>query len=352
MITDRQRERRKKYLGSSDSPAVCGVDPWRNAYDVYLSKVENLEETTSPEKEWGNLLEPVLIQWASQKLGVKIRRNVSKIFHDRIFADNADGVAMCPGGAIIEAKTSGVEHFADKEAWGEEGSDEVPEHVLVQCHHLMLVHKTTLAYVPTFLGGRGFAMFKIERNNALCDSIYERGVAFWTENVLPRIPPPDMMPTLETLMRMRREPGKAVPVPVELIEDLARARQAKKTAKAQEEAAKAAVLLAMGDAERGDGYYLVEKETPEITAWTESRKGLLEASGQLEVVESAIKEMTPIEFETIMTDLYVTAKLDKPKACISAKEVLRLAPDLFQQIGHMSKPSRRVLIGGCTDAED
>lgn len=325
MITDRQRERRKKYLGSSDSPAVCGVDPWRNAYDVYLSKIDDAQsDNATPQMEWGNVLEPALIQWACERLGLKARRNVSRVYQDGIFAANAD--AILPGGAIIEAKTAGLSNRVDPGEWGEDDSDEVPERVLVQCHHLMIVHKTSLAYVPALLGGRGLAMFRVERNDDLANQIYERGVAFWTEHVKQRVPPPNMMPSLETLQRMQRVPGKAVPVPVELIEDLARARQAKRAAEAQEEAAKAAVLLAMGDAERGDGVEFLPKDDPCYLLGCDALENRLS------------------------TDLFVTAKL-QTRTSVSGKELKRLAPDLYQQIAKVSE-HRVVRIGGSADAED
>ena len=64
-ITEAQRERRKKHLGSTDLPAILGVDPWRNAYDVWLEKTDKLEK--GKEKNYqgaGHLFEEGVLRWA------------------------------------------------------------------------------------------------------------------------------------------------------------------------------------------------------------------------------------------------------------------------------------------------
>jgi predicted phage-related endonuclease len=68
-------EERKKGIGGSDAPAVCGVDPWRDALTVWSQKVGLLEaEDLSGNEavEAGLVLEAAIGAW----YGTKFNRNV------------------------------------------------------------------------------------------------------------------------------------------------------------------------------------------------------------------------------------------------------------------------------------
>lgn len=43
MITESERELRTRYIGSSDAAAVCGLNPYRSAYDCWLEKTHRVE---------------------------------------------------------------------------------------------------------------------------------------------------------------------------------------------------------------------------------------------------------------------------------------------------------------------
>lgn len=56
MITDKQREQRRRYIGGSDMAAILGVDPWKTQVDLWLEKTGRLvdEPLTSKAAELGN----------------------------------------------------------------------------------------------------------------------------------------------------------------------------------------------------------------------------------------------------------------------------------------------------------
>lgn len=259
MITPEIREARRRYIGSSDAPAICGVDPDTTAFDVWASKVYDLEEL--PAKEGpiarGNRYEGPLLDWLEGELGVEIERNVSVVHRDGIRAANLDGRIICQEAPAVlrrhgaEAKFTSLSHL-----FGEKGTDSVPEKVLVQTHHQMYVDDLELVWVPVLLarfGRIGEELFKVERNEDLIKAVVEREQEFWESYVLPKVPPPiEDPPSLEVLKRIKRVPGSVAEIEPSLVETWDDLKLAAKIASEREEAAKAAVLAALGNAEAGD----------------------------------------------------------------------------------------------------
>ena len=72
-ITEKQREWRRNHLGSSDSPALFGLHPFKNLGDLYLEKTQPdlAEQVVGEAAEIGNMLEPSLVDWCAEKLGVR-----------------------------------------------------------------------------------------------------------------------------------------------------------------------------------------------------------------------------------------------------------------------------------------
>jgi hypothetical protein len=106
MITAEQRAARKQFVCSSDAPAVCGVDPYRNAADVYYDKVGLADDFAgNANTDRGNILEPVLIDWAERQLGFPLGRNVFVEDYDgRPLACNLDA-CNADRRVGVEAKT-------------------------------------------------------------------------------------------------------------------------------------------------------------------------------------------------------------------------------------------------------
>lgn len=250
-ISADQLRRRRERIGSSDSPPIVGVYPWKNAYDVWLEKTREVSDFTGSKEaiEIGNAFERPLLEWASRELGVEIQQNVSAVApHDAIMAANHDGLVVGkPQG--LEAKTgTGTDY-------GQEGTDEVPERVIIQCQHQMYVSELELVWVPVLIARFDRlerVMYKVKRNEKLIEVIAERDHAFWENHVLLGVPPVDLLPSLEVLRRVRRIPETLAEVPAPLVEAWKEAHAAKKAAEAAEGEAVRALVAALGDAEAGD----------------------------------------------------------------------------------------------------
>ncbi|HEX5244370.1 MAG TPA: YqaJ viral recombinase family protein [Tepidisphaeraceae bacterium] len=253
MITAKQRQLRSQGIGSSDAPAILGMDPFRNAFAVWADKTGRDPGFDGNEAtRRGNHLEAGVLNWAQEQLGgITLKRNVFIKHPDRPLLVNLDACfGDAPEGFIVEAKTTN-----DPDEWGDEDTDEVPERVLVQTHHAMLVSGYRRAYVPVLLPAfkrLEFRMYRIERNDDLAQAIGDRCEEFWNEHIIADVAPPESMPAMDVLKRLRRTPNKSVAVDDALVDALIVAKAAAKQAAEDEERAMAKLVLALGDAEAGE----------------------------------------------------------------------------------------------------
>lgn len=266
-ITEKQRQRRRKYIGGSDAPAILNVDPFRNIADVYFSKVEDLasQKETAAMKA-GNLCEDAVLNWFMDETGSKIKRNQSRVHGNGIMAANLD--ALVEGKKEgVEAKTTGLMGPIRNVEWGEPGTDEIPERVIVQCQHQMaVVPDLEMVWVPALIGGLGFRLYKVERNDEFISGLEEIELSFWHDHVLKRTPPNGEFPGLSLLKRIRRIPKKVVQVETDIVKNWLGAREALRLADKVKKEAEKVLLTALGDAEAADC------ELGRLTYFEQSRK--------------------------------------------------------------------------------
>jgi putative phage-type endonuclease len=250
-ITKKQLLARRKHIGSSDSPAIAGADPWRSPHDVYLSKVRELEQDNGNAASIGNMVEPVLVKWAAHELGVKVNRNVMQVSEDfPIMAANLDAEIIGQR-AAIEAKSGNIERhdlsYADE--WGAEGTGEVPEKVFIQTQHQMFVCNLDVVFVPVLIGGIGRRMYRVERHDDVVALLVEMNRDFWTTHVQRNEPPTDSRPNLSVVKRIKRRSGPPVRIPIELVKRWQDVRDARLTLEKIEDDAQAHLLAALKDSD-------------------------------------------------------------------------------------------------------
>jgi hypothetical protein len=75
MLTESQLAERCNYIGASEAAACIGLDPYRQPLDVWLEKCGLMPAPDLSGKECveaGNVFEPAIRGWASQRLGVPV----------------------------------------------------------------------------------------------------------------------------------------------------------------------------------------------------------------------------------------------------------------------------------------
>lgn len=286
-ITKRQRQQRRKFVGGSDQPILfgCGFGG-ETPHDLWLEKLGRVEEkeATLPMR-LGTALEPALVDLLVQQLrdeGRKVEGVKRGLLmpHPRhaCMGVNLDAYLVVDGEpCVAEAKTTGLMGTLKPDLYGEPGTDEVPEAVIVQAHHAKAcVPDVARIYVPALVGYRGFAVFVVEPVVELVEACEDRACKFW-EHVVAKTPPPSAPPTLDTIKRVKRVPERTIRIADELWLDYRRACENLdavkaahlEAAEAEVEVTKRRLLAALGDAEAG----VVNGRGDMVTYLEQHRKG-------------------------------------------------------------------------------
>ena len=228
---------RRNGIGGSDAGAICGMNPYVTAVNVYLDKLGKKEEMEDNEvMRQGRDLEQYVAERFMEATGKKVRR-ANAIFsnaeYDFMYA-NVDRLIVGED-AGLECKTANA-YSADK--WKD---GHIPEHYEIQCHHYMAVTGASAWYIACVILGKGFVWKKIERDEALISDLINIEEQFWNENVMKNVmPDPDGSAAADEIISQyykTADEGKAIVLNgfderlerrVELDELIARAEKEKK----------------------------------------------------------------------------------------------------------------------------
>ncbi len=249
-ITTWQRQQRRNQLGSSDVAALFGLNKFATAYDVWLEKTGQLEnEKENDAMALGNDFEPVILKRVERELG-PLKRNQYRSAKERglPLGSHIDAIVIASG-RPVEAKTSGI-WWPVEETWGEPGTDQVPDRVLIQAHVHMICSDTDLCHAPKMGWGMKQDLYEVPRDEDMVRQICDYTSAWWQKHVVEGQTPAGM-PKLETVKRRIREADKSVALPEDLVRKWRRAVKLGTKVEHLKEQALAAVLTALGDAEIG-----------------------------------------------------------------------------------------------------
>lgn len=173
-------EERKTGIGGSDAAVVCGMSPWKTPHQLYLEKRGELDDVDLSSLEhvrFGNLLEDVVAQEFAHRTGLSVRRAQQMKRHPKHSFMLANIDRKIEGkDELLEVKTTS-EYNSDK--WGDEGTDQVPEHYLMQAQHYLAVTGWDLAHMAVLIGGNRMQTYQIGRNDDLIRSMIDLEGEFW-----------------------------------------------------------------------------------------------------------------------------------------------------------------------------
>lgn len=182
---------RRTGLGGSDMAAILGVSPWRGPHDVYAEKTGLITDDRQTEAmHWGTVLEdPIAAEWRSRN-NLRFRRLICPLVRDEedpfLFGSPDRMIYPERLKAGLEIKTAGARSM---KGWGEEWTDQIPSHYLIQCQHYLMVTGCTTWYVAALLGGQEYREYVVRVNEELQRVMRARARSFW-RSVLDREPPP------------------------------------------------------------------------------------------------------------------------------------------------------------------
>lgn len=170
---------RRNGIGASEAPAVLGLSPFESATELALRKLGRLPEAEETEAmELGSLLEPVVAELYQRRTGRRIVQQ--QVFQrdtlDTFLFATADGID--DAGDLVEFKTTGAWTGTAKEL-GEDGTDELPAHWLIQAQQQIYVHDRDRCHFAVLVGGQAFRTFTVERSPRLITTMLDSLERFW-----------------------------------------------------------------------------------------------------------------------------------------------------------------------------
>jgi putative phage-type endonuclease len=204
-LTPQRVKERQSGLGGSDAAAALGQSPWKTPYKLWREKTgldaeENLDEVEAA--EWGSLLEDTVANKWSRVSGMRVQRVNGLLRHplQRHMIANIDRAVVNPAiagrvvwngkrlttDAILEVKTSLSGWQDDK--WGDEGTDQIPTHYLLQAMHYLFVTGCEVCPFGLLLAGPRFRRYQVRRDTEVIDMMVDAETAFW-RMVETRTPP-------------------------------------------------------------------------------------------------------------------------------------------------------------------
>jgi putative phage-type endonuclease len=176
------QEFRRSFVGGSDAAAILGLSPWATEVDVYLKKSGiDTAELEGDHLKMGHALEPVVAKLYAEHHGLKLIEPEFKrhpvyehigAHADRITAD---------GSRIVEIKTT---NWRNSDAWGVEGTDDIPVYYLCQVVVYMEVYDIDRADVAVMISGDYPKFYTVLRNKQFGEELCRRLNQWYIDHVL------------------------------------------------------------------------------------------------------------------------------------------------------------------------
>lgn len=247
-------ELRRQGIGSSDAATTLDLNPWDCQYRLMATRKHMMPDAPETERQrWGRLHEPtILAEWRErldhQRPTVRTGLMLRSVEHPVMLA-NPDAL---PSGeqddAVVEVKTA--DKF-DRARW----EDGVPDHYVIQGHHLMIVCGRRRCIYPVLFGGNELIVFEVAFDEEIADRLIEAEARFWHRVETTDWPDPDGSEASMLALRARYlewTPGVTVELPHDFGQMLTlREALAEQAASATKEIdrIKALVMAEMGTAE-------------------------------------------------------------------------------------------------------
>jgi putative phage-type endonuclease len=244
-MTPAERERRRGFLGASEVPAVCGLDPFKTALDVWAIKMGLIQEQGSIPGDMGNLFEAPLLSYYAAKHGRTLAKP-GTLMHPVLTWAAATPDAVANAARNVQAKMVG-RWMVDR--W----DDGAPDYVQAQVQQEMHVSGLAVTDVVACLGGTDYQEFEVARDEQVIGYIVEICARFWRDNIIG-----GQMPDIDGSEEARRvlsarfpRPtagmGDAVPEFVEMAQRYNQITRATGTAQEEKDILGNAMRLAIGD---------------------------------------------------------------------------------------------------------
>lgn len=213
---------RKQGIGGSDAGAVCGLNPYRTAIQVYYDKTsDSIEDVDNEAMRQGREFEEYVARRFCEASGKKVRRANTMFYDEKNPFMIADVDRMIVGeNAGLECKTASP---YSEEKWRD---DKIPLSYQLQCYHYMSVCNADSWYIAVLIYGRDFKYYRIERDDEVIENLIRIEKEFWNEYVLKQvIPDPDGSKTADVAIAERFKESRSITIPLSGFDERLERRQ-------------------------------------------------------------------------------------------------------------------------------
>jgi putative phage-type endonuclease len=172
---------RESGVSGTEVSALFGMNPWLTKMGLYARKKGLVDEVKPSERmKIGKALEPVVVHLYEEATGNEVEWKDKLISHPKepLIIGTPDG--FIGEKAIFEAKTAGLDRAFE---WGDEGTDFVPQHYLMQVQHYMMLTGMKQAEVAALIGGNDFRRFSVPADEELQAMMLDEIRRFWRDHI-------------------------------------------------------------------------------------------------------------------------------------------------------------------------
>ena len=200
----------KRKIGGTQISRIFGLSRWGGPMDAYLSLTGIVEdEVTSDAAYWGKEAQPAILKRYIKETGTHMVICDQTYQHpeydfitftpDCLVSPTFSGIEWPKSPHIVELKETTI-----RENYGAPGTDAVSDETALQCQLYMgcCGAKTCDVAVHFLRPKHEFAIFPLTFNQKIFDNIIEKAREFWTQHVVPQVPPElDASDASTTLLR-------------------------------------------------------------------------------------------------------------------------------------------------------
>lgn len=254
------------WIGASDAAAACNQSDYRTSLDLYLTARGEYERPVDPKAvtrmRRGHRLQSAIILEYCDEFGAEVVEPHRSYFHGlhRFMEASPDGIRLSNPRILVEAKSASPHMFsalAEGNKYGQEGTDAVPDDVLLQAQQQMAVMGLNECDVVVLFGVFVLKRYPILRHAGLIEAIVEAEQEL-VERIVNADPPEPEWSHPRTRELISELKGLAVntsvtlsPVAVQHWLDYQRLGDAIKEMESERDAARNELLWAMDGAELG-----------------------------------------------------------------------------------------------------
>ena len=191
MLTAEQLAMRRTGIGGSEIAAILGEDAFASPFDVWLAKTQGWVRPSNPDMERGTHLEAGIAEWYSARTGVFLSEAATQR-HANI------AIAFCTPDRFEEC--SGFDRLISiksprrGDAWGKDGTDDVPPGYLLQLQWEHAVCSTRMALTPDMrlvaLVDGDLRVYETKADLEIQAWLLEYAQAWWARHVVGGVQPP------------------------------------------------------------------------------------------------------------------------------------------------------------------